>query len=118
MAPLASLVLEPYFDEQTVTRACERAGRLARELSKEHAARRPHPATDSVIPKVLRNPRAHRSRECLRYLATHPGASNRAVGEGIGLTRLEQAASLLARLANQGLLVKRDGRRGTPTPGR
>ncbi len=114
LAPLTSLALEPYFDEQTVTQAHERAGRLAQELSKKHAARRPHPTADTVIPKVLRNPRAHRSRACLRYLAAHPGASNRAVGEGIGLTRLEQASGLLARLANQGLLVKQAGRPGHP----
>ncbi len=114
LAPLTSLALEPYFDEQTVTQAHKRAQRLAQELSKKHAARRPRPATDTVIPKVLINPRAHRSRACLCYLATHPGASNRAVAEGIGLTRLEQAAALLARLANQGLLVKRAGRPGHP----
>ena len=114
LAPLTSLALEPYFDEQTVTQAHEQARRLAQELSKEHAARRPRPATHTVIPKVLTNPRAHRGRACLRYLATHPGASNRAVGEGIGLTRLEQAASLLARLANQGLLHKQTGRPGHP----
>ncbi len=112
LAPLTSLALEPYFDEQTVTQAHERAKQLAQELSKKHASRRPRPAIDTVIPKGLTNPRAHRSRECLRYLATHPGASNRAVGEGIGLTRLEQAATLLARMANQGLLHKQAGRPG------
>jgi AcrR family transcriptional regulator len=114
LAPLTSLVLEPYFDEQTVTQAHERAERLAQELAKEHAARRARPATDTTIPKGLTNPRAHRGRACLRYLASHPGASNRAVGEGIGLTRLEQAAALLARLANQGLLHKQAGRPGHP----
>jgi AcrR family transcriptional regulator len=114
LAPLTSLALEPYCDEQTVTQAHECARRLAQELSKKHAARRSHPATDAVIPKVLLNPRAHRSRACLRYLATHPGTSNRAVGEGIGLTRLEQASSLLARLATRGLLIKQTGRPGHP----
>jgi AcrR family transcriptional regulator len=108
------LLKQPYFDEQTVAQAHERAGRLAQELAREHAAQRPRPATDTVIPKALRNPRAHRSRECLRYLATHPGASNRSVGEGIGLTRLEQAAGLLARLANEGLLAKQTGGPGRP----
>ncbi len=114
LAPLASLALEPYFDEPTVTQAHERAKRLAQELSTRRAARRATPATDTVIPKALSNPRAHRGRECLSYLAAHPGASNRALGKGIGLTRAEQAASLLARLASQGLLVKRTGRPGHP----
>lgn len=114
LAPLTSVVLEPYCDAQTVTQAHAQAERLAQELAEERAARRPRPAMDMVIPKALTNPRAHRGRACLCYLATHPGASNRAVGEGIGLTRVEQAASLLARLANQGLLHKQAGRPGHP----
>jgi TetR/AcrR family transcriptional regulator len=114
LAPLASLALEPYCDAQAVAQAHERARRLAHELSKKHAAQHPRPATDTVIPKVLRNPRAHRSRACLHYLAAHPGVSNRAVGEGIGLTRLKQAADLLARLADLGLLLKQPGRPGHP----
>ncbi len=114
LAPLASIALEPYCDEQAVGQAHEHARQLTQELSKKHAAQRPRPATDTAIPKALSNPRAHRSRECLRYLAAHPGASNRAVAEGIGLTRLEQAAGLLARLANHGLLLKQPGRPGHP----
>ena len=114
LAPLASLALEPYCDQHEVDHAHERARQLAQELSKKHAAQRSHPATDTIIPKALTNPRAHRSRECLRYLAAHPGASNRAVGKGIDLTHVEQAAGPLARLANQGLLVKQPGRPGRP----
>jgi AcrR family transcriptional regulator len=109
LAPLVSLALEPYCDEQAVAQAQERARELTRELSTRHATRGARPAMDTAIPRVLANPRAHRSRECLRYLAAHPGVSNRAVGEGIGLARQEQAAGLLARLEDLGLLVKQAG---------
>ncbi len=113
LVPLVSLALEPYLDPRAVAQAQERAGQLARELAKEHAMRRSRPAADAAIPKALSNPRAHRSRECLWYLAAHPGSSNREVGEGIDLARPEQAAGLLARLADLGLLDKR-GRPGHP----
>jgi AcrR family transcriptional regulator len=113
LAPLSGLALEPYLDEQEVARAQERAEQLARELTQKRAARDPLPSAEVTIPRALSNPRAHRSRQCLLYVADHPGTSNRAVGEGIGLARLEQAAGLLARLASQGLLVKR-GRPGYP----
>ena len=114
LAPLTSLALEPYFHAQEVAEAHEHAQQLTRELSKKHAAGRPRPTTDTAIPKALTTPRAHCSRECLRYLAAHPRASNRAVAEGILLTRREQAASLLARLADKGLLVKQPGKPGHP----
>jgi AcrR family transcriptional regulator len=113
LVPLSGLALEPYLDERAVTQAQERAERLAHELAQKRAARSARPAAEVAIPRALSNPRAHRSRQCLWYLADHPGASNRAVGEGIGLVRLEQAAGMLARLASQGLLVKR-GRPGYP----
>ncbi len=113
LVPLAGVALEPYLDAREVAQAQERAGQLARELSEERATRRQRPA-EVVIPKVLVNPKAYRSRECLRYLAAHPGSSNREVGEGIGLVRIEQAGRLLARLAREGLLVKRPGRPGYP----
>lgn len=46
--------------------------------------------------------------------ADRVGESNRAVGEGIGLPRLKQAGDLLARLADEGLLVKQAGGPGRP----
>jgi AcrR family transcriptional regulator len=112
LAPLTSLALEPYFHAHEVAEAHEHARQLTRDLTKKHAARHPPPATRTAIPKALTNPRAHRARECLRYLAAHPRASNRAVADGIGLTRREQAGSLLARLADKDLLVKQAGKPG------
>ena len=115
LAPLTSLALEPYVHAQEVAEAHEHARQLARDLSKKHAARHPRPATDTkLIPKALTNPRSHRARECLRYLSAHPRASNRAVADGIGLTRREHAAGLLARLADKGLLLKQAGKPGHP----
>jgi hypothetical protein len=117
LAPLTSLALEPYFHAQEVAEAHEHAQQLARDLTKKHVARHTHPATDTAIPKALTNPRAHRARECLRYLAAHPRAGNRTVADGIGLTRREHATGLLARLADKACSSSRPGNQDTPTPG-
>ncbi len=75
----------------------------------------PHPAprTRSALPRVagdpleglglLANPRAHRARACLPYLAEHPGASNRQVAEAVGIASHTHISTLLARLAELGL---------------
>jgi AcrR family transcriptional regulator len=70
-----------------------------------------------AIPGALRDPRAHRARRCLLYLAEQGGwgltPSNREVAVGIDVARHEQVSRLLARLAGLGLLTKDPG-----TPGR
>ncbi len=117
LVPLSGLALEPYLDEPAVAAAQERAGQLARELSKEHATRRPRPATDVAVPRALSNPRAHRSRECLWYLSDHPGASNRAVGrESASFASSRRRACSRAWPATA-CSRSADGR-ATPTPGR
>jgi AcrR family transcriptional regulator len=69
-----------------------------------------------VIPGVLRDPRAHRARRCLLFLAEQGArglaSSNRDVAEGIGVARQEQVSRLLARLAGLGLVVKDPASRG------
>jgi hypothetical protein len=114
LVPLASLALEPYLDAQAMAQALEQAELLACALAEERSSRPPRRAAGVPIPKALSNPRAHRSRQCLLYLANHSGASNRAVAEGIGIAHLRQVSDLLARLAGQDLLVKRTGRPGHP----
>jgi len=71
-------------------------------------------ASPVEIPTVLRDPRAHRARGCLRYLAENPGASNRQIADGIGIARHDQASTLLSRLAAAGLLAKQPGAPGLP----
>jgi predicted ArsR family transcriptional regulator len=66
------------------------------------------------IPEPLRNPRAHRARACVRYLAAHPGASNRQVADALGVSGRTQMSALLARLHRAGLLVKHPARPGGP----
>jgi DNA-binding PadR family transcriptional regulator len=60
-----------------------------------------------VIPTFVCDPAAHRVRLCLLYVAEHPGASNRQIAAGIGITHKGQISTLLSRLASEGLLVKR-----------
>lgn len=59
------------------------------------------------IPAMLLHPRARRARACLAHVAEHPGASNREIGEAIGVACRTQVSTLLARLAGLGLLEKR-----------
>lgn len=106
---------ESWRDGVRVAEEIERAERTAREvLADGHPAPR-RPLSDEVqIPRSLRNPRALRAGQCLRYLVEHPGASNRGVANAIGVVSHTQISTLLARLASMGLLVKHPGRPGHP----
>lgn len=63
---------------------------------------------------MLRHASAHRMRECVRYLAENPEASNQAVAAGVGISHPGQISALLARLHDAGLLVKDCGGAGRP----
>jgi AcrR family transcriptional regulator len=65
-----------------------------------------------ALPAPLRDPRSFRARQCLLYVAAHPGASNRQIGDGIGLGHRGQLCTLLQRLSLLGLLAKTTGRPG------
>ena len=65
-----------------------------------------------ALPTPLRDPRSFRARQCLLYVAAHPGASNRQIGDGIGLGHRGQLCTLLQRLSLLGLLAKTAGRPG------
>jgi len=66
------------------------------------------------VPETLLNPMAHRARDCVRYLAEHPGASNRQIAAAAGISRDDQISTTLARLARVGLLEKRRASPGGP----
>ncbi len=66
------------------------------------------------IPKQLQHARATRARACVHYLAEHPGSSNQKIANGIGISHLGQVSTLLARLQELELLLKRAGGAGRP----
>jgi hypothetical protein len=109
------LVSAPYLDQRAVTREIARGEALARELLAERYA--PHQQTQQAgveVPNLLLDPRAHRARACLLYLAENPGASNRQVADAVGVTGRTQISALLARMHSVGLLAKRPSRPGGP----
>jgi AcrR family transcriptional regulator len=65
-----------------------------------------------ALPRALRDPRSFRARQCLVYVTAHPGASNRQIGDGIGLAHRGQLSTLLRRLSRLDLLAKVAGRPG------
>jgi AcrR family transcriptional regulator len=110
---LMGLATAPYLDAQAVAVEMRHAERVARQsLAKRARVQKPPLAPDIVVPSALLDPRAHRARRCLRYLAEHPNASNRQVADGIGVVGHEQISRLLARLAALSLLTKHPGAPG------
>jgi AcrR family transcriptional regulator len=109
-------------DEAQIAREIERGDELARTIVAERRARAPlaRAAADAgvEIPAALRDPRAHRVRLCLCYVAEQggrgAGLSNSEVGAGAGVSHRGQLAALLAQLLDMGLLVKHAGGPGYP----
>jgi AcrR family transcriptional regulator len=115
LASLTRLVASPFLDGEDVRAEVERAAELTRKLLAERSSKPAGPAPGLTrIPDALLLPAARRSRQCLRYLAQHPGASNYRVGMSLNITHQSQTSRLLARLAGMGLLVKLAGTPGRP----
>ncbi|HTA15818.1 MAG TPA: hypothetical protein VK781_13265 [Solirubrobacteraceae bacterium] len=116
LGPLMGLVLAPYLDGQAVAEEVERSGALAQRLlgANDRAGEPQADAHGQELPELLRNPRASRKRECVRYLASNPGASNRQIARAVGVSHDPQISTLLARLAGAGLVAKRATGRGGP----
>jgi AcrR family transcriptional regulator len=107
LGPLMGIIVAPFMDKTQVALEVERGEELAREMLKQRAPGMAHHEDVSIdVPAVLLDPRAHRARRCLLYLAQHPGASNREIATGTGITRHEQTSRLLTRLTHMGLLTK------------
>jgi len=113
LGPLMGLIVAPFMDEAQVALEVERGDELGRELlSKRGLVGKAEESSWEApveVPEALQNIRAHRARQCMLYLAKHPGASSRQVGEGIGVSHRGQLARMLSRLAALGLLVKDTG---------
>jgi AcrR family transcriptional regulator len=131
LAPLMGVIVRPYLGSARAEREVERARQLVREIQAATSA----PAVggsaapafstaahaDAGLPAMLGNPRAHRLRECLLFVAAHPESSNREIAAGVGIAHDSQVSKLLSDLLAEGLLVKRSdgvGRRNvwSPTP--
>ncbi|HUB36927.1 MAG TPA: TetR family transcriptional regulator [Solirubrobacteraceae bacterium] len=68
---------------------------------------------DDGIPTCLIAARATCLRACLSFVAHHPGCSNRDVEKGLQI-KSSQSSKTLARLADEGLLIKRSAGAGRP----
>jgi AcrR family transcriptional regulator len=108
LGPLSGVAVAPYLDQSEVARQIERGTQLARRIQ----------AGDprwfwvrDLIPRTARthtpgNARRGRAWECLLFLADHPGASNREVAVGIGVSHRSQISKLLHSLAGAELVSK------------
>jgi AcrR family transcriptional regulator len=115
LGPLMGLIGAIYLGPHAAAVERERGDAHARVLLAARRQRASVPAVSPVeVPGVLRDPRAHRARECLHHLAGNPGASNMQIATAVGIARREQISKLLARLDALGLLVKCAGPPGTP----
>jgi AcrR family transcriptional regulator len=107
LGPLMGLISTVYLGRAAATVETERGRAHARQILTERESRtshaRPH---EPEIPPALRNPRAHRARECLQHLDANPGSSNRQIANALGIVRQEQISKVLARLHALGLLIK------------
>lgn len=113
LPPLMATLIAPFSDPQQIELELARCERLAREIAGRGGWRPPGgvprwPRAGAVaLPGMLVNPRSCRARECLEFLAGHPGASNREVAAALGVEHASQISRLLSRLAGEGLLVRR-----------
>lgn len=115
LGPLMGLVTAPYLDQRFVAEEIEHGELMARELlAKYPAITRTPTRQDIEIPKLLDDPRAHRARACLAYLAGNTGASNRQIAHAAGIASHTQVSKLLTRFAQIGLIAKRDVQPGGP----
>lgn len=109
---LAEAVVAPYLGPSAAARVAAEARERATILLEEHSVGRVRPGVE--VPGLLRHGSAHRMRQCVRYIAENPGASNRAVGAGIEVSHAGQVSALLSRLRGAGLLEKSPGGAGRP----
>lgn len=114
LGPLMGLVTAPYLERRLVVREIERGEAMGHRLCKQRHSQPTQAVRHPELPALLLDPRAHRARACLLYLASNPGVSNREVADAVGVSGRTQMSALLARLACDGLLVKCAGAPGAP----
>ncbi|HET7054769.1 MAG TPA: TetR/AcrR family transcriptional regulator [Solirubrobacterales bacterium] len=109
---LAEVVVAPYLGPGAACEAARQGDERARLLLERSCLESRH--LEVEVPDMLRHRSAHRLRSCMRYLAAHPGASNKAVAVGIGVAHGGQVSAMLSRLNAAGLLAKQCGGAGRP----
>lgn len=114
LGPLMGVVVAPYLPPEAVTAAVERGARRAREVMDPSAEGRCEPPEPVEIPRLLLDPRAHRARSVVLFLAENRGASNREIADSAGVKSQAQISTLLSRLEKAGLLEKSAGKPGHP----
>jgi AcrR family transcriptional regulator len=114
LGQLVGLVVAPYLDPPDVVREIRRGEERARVVAEKRSSDPSLSPVRAYIPTALRHPGAYRARSCVIFLVAHPGVSNKAVADGIGVSHLGQVSELLARLAGIGLLTKQPGAAGRP----
>ncbi len=110
---LASIVMLPYLGASTAARELERPA----PPPLPPAAQPKRPASARELVELPGGRLTYRTVQVLRAVAEQPGASNREISERAGIVDQGQISKILARLAEQGLLVNRGGSataRGTP----
>jgi AcrR family transcriptional regulator len=116
LGPLMGIMMRPYLDANDVAREIERGRAMTAEIL---SGRRAWPlpslaASPTELPGLLTDPRALRARRCVLFIAANPGASNRQVAAGVGVSHQSQVSTLLSRLEALGLLDKRADEPGRP----
>ncbi len=96
--PLASMIVFPYRGPAAATRELERP---ARRPALRMTTKEPH---RRVPLEDLDNRLTYRTVRVLDFVATHPGANNREVAIGVGISDQGQISKLVTRLASQGLI--------------
>lgn len=117
VGPLMGLLVAPFVTGAEVAREVAAGDALARRLlaevpTSDQGADARGARARVEVPTPLTHPSAFRLRECLRYVAAHPGSSNSEVAAGVGIAHRGQTALLLRRLVSFGLLFKCAGAPG------
>jgi AcrR family transcriptional regulator len=110
LGPLMALIVGAQLGARAATSEIERGDRLVQAMLADPGRLSQPPADKPVlgpgVPALLRDPASYRVRLCLLYVAEQPGASNRQIASGIGVSHQGQASVLLKRLVSEGLLIK------------
>ena len=110
LADLTALVVLPWLGRAEARRAM----RAASTRESPPARQRLGSPAPHLLPPELRRANAHKARSALRWIAAHPGASNKQVAAAVDMPHLGQISKLLRRLHEAGLLIKRPGGAGRP----
>jgi DNA-binding CsgD family transcriptional regulator len=120
LGPLMGRIVQPYAtDERTAYAEIRRGDELARAIQAGDPNWGPPPPgtpaeIQPALPAMLTNPTARRPRECLRFLAEHPDASNREIASAIGVNHKSQISRLLSQLHDEHLTLRHSDGAGSP----